>query len=386
MMGKNMSKAKTKILAIAMACLLALPMVAGFANPAAAKAEITGSSTGNITVNDVKDGETFVATRVINTTYDGAIVRAFAPGFSYGDNSDNRSDNGLSAYLALSETAAITDAVEGFSKQISDTSESYRTVSANGQARFENLPMGQYVIIGTPLDASRVYQKMLGNVEPVVADGEYGILPIEISAKYEDVVLEKPKLKIDKTADKELVYRNAELSYKVEVAPAEGSAPVKNVHIVDSLDDATIAAGMKLNQDVKVSFGDGTAVEDAVVVYTNVNGSTVGYTIDIPGEFAPDTKFVVEYTGDTSGLADAASVTNIAKTWCDEVEPVEDTVILPPDDTLIITGDKNPASDVAGENIQQTGDILPYVFGGIGAAAAIVLVIVLFVRRRRNED
>lgn len=381
-----MSKAKTKILAFAMACLLALPMVTAFANPAAAQAEITSDSTGSIIVNDVKDNETFTAVRVINTTYDGAIVRAFAPGFSYGDNSDNRSDNGLSAYLALSETAAINDAVEGFSKQIADTSESYRTVSANGQARFDNLPMGQYVVIGTPADASRVYQKMLGNVEPVVADGEYGILPVEISAKYEDVVIEKPKLTIDKTADKELVYRGVDLGYKIVVAPAEGSATVRNLHIVDSLDDATIAAGMKLNQDVKVFFKDGTPVEDAVIVYTNVNGSTVGYTIDIPGEFDADSQVVVEYTADTTGLAENTSATNIAKTWCDEVEPVDDTVILPPDETLSITNPPVPSDNgLADENIQQTGDILPYVFGGIGAAAAVILVIVLLVRRRREE-
>lgn len=379
-----MSKAKTKILAFAMACLLALPMAVAFANPAAAKAEINSNSVGNIIVNDVKDSEEFTAVRVIETTYDGAIFRTFAPGFSYGDNSDNRSDDGLSAYLALSETAAINDAVNGFAKQISDTSESYHVVSANGQARFENLPMGQYVIIGTPADETRIYQKMLGNVEPVMADGEYGILPVEISAKYEDIIIEKPKLTIDKSADKELVYRGVDLAYKVVVAPGEGSSAVRNVHIVDALDDATIAAGMKLNQDVKITFGDGSAIEDAVIVYTNVNGSTVGYTIDIPGEFAPDTKFVVEYTADTTGLAENTPVTNIARTWCDDVEPVDDTVIIPPDDTLTITGNPTPGGQEDGK-MQQTGDILPYVFGGIAGLAAIVLVIVLIVRRRRDE-
>lgn len=383
-----MSKLKTKILAVAMACLLAIPMIAAAANPAMAKAEITSESTGSITVNDVKENEEFMAVRVIETTYNGAIQRAFAPGFSYGDNSDNRSDNGLSAYLALSDVAAIADAVEGFSKQISDTSETYRTTSANGQAHFENLPMGQYVVIGIPTDASREYQKMLGNVEPVMSNDEYGIVPVEISAKYEDFVLEKPKLEIDKTADKETLYRGIDLAYKVVVKPAEGSSAVRNVHIVDSLDSKTIEFGMRLNQDVKIAFADGTEVPDAVIVYTNANGGTVGYTIDIPGEFAPDTEFVVTYTGDTSNLSTEQGIyaLNVASTWCDDVEPIEDSVKIPPEDTLVITGDPTPGDGPSDGTMHQTGDVLPYVAGGIGALALVILIIVLLRRRSKDED
>lgn len=383
-----MFKTKKKILAVVIAVMLAVPALSVF-SPQSAMAEITNDSKGDIVISDVQDNEDFIAVRVINTTYDnGTVSRAFADGFSYGDNSDARSDNGLSAYLALSDTAAIADAVEGFSKQISDSSETYRTVASNGVARFENLPMGQYVIIGTPLDASRVYQKMVGNVEPSVTDNDYAILPVEISAKYETIQVEKPKLEIEKTADVESIYRYAEVNYTVIVNPASDSSAVKNVHIVDALDDATIEQGMKLNQDVKITFANGDEVDNAAIVYTNVDGNTVGYTIDVPGEFSPDTVFIVTYSGNTEDLAESPRVVNVARTWCDDVEPIDDTVIIEGEEEDI-TPTQTPLEqfvqdlqNAASEFIVQTGDKLPFVIGGV---AAVAIIAILLVRRRKDK-
>lgn len=375
---------KTKMLSLALAFLLALPLIVMYAAPAVAKAEIHSGSVGSIVVNDVKPNETFTATRIIETSYDGAILRTFAPGFSYGDNAENRSDRGLSAYLALSESAAKEDAVEELSRQITDQHETYRAVSSGTQVRFENLPMGQYIIVGTPADASRTYQEMLGNVEPTVLDdGEYGIVPVEISAKYL-VPEEKPKLKIDKEADKDSVYRGQEVSYEVVVKPGDGSSDIRNLHIVDSLDQDTISCGMRLNQDVRISFEDGSPVEDAVVVYTMVEGSTVGYTIDVPGVFPPDTQFIVNYTGDTTNITENKNVVNIARTWCDGVEPVEDTVILPPDDTKIVeTGNKTPSWT---DFMPQTGDELMRLIVGIAAVAGGAAILVVIARKKKKEN
>lgn len=381
------SNTASKILAFLMASALVVPVLISYVSPAHAKAEINEDTTGCVRIEDVKDNEEFIATRVINTTYNGSLSRSFALGFSYGDNFDNRSDNGLSAYLSLTDASALADAVEGFAKQITDQSESYRTVSAGGVAFFDNLPMGQYVIVGVPTDASRSYQMMIGNVEPTVFDGEYQMTPITISAKFEDFITEKPKLTLDKTADKEEIMRGDTISYRVEVSPLRGSSKVRNIHIVDALTPDTIATGMYLNQDVVIFDKDGVPIEDAVITYTNVNKFAIGYTIDLLGEFEPDAKFIVTYTGNTSAMIEDANITNIAQTWCDKVDPIDDTVVVKVNSKLTITQGESAYPDQLKVSVElfQTGDVLPYVFCGAAATALLGIIIAVVVRRRRDR-
>lgn len=396
-------KTQSKIVAALMALLLAIPFMVGVVVPAHANAKITSESTGSAFLEPVKDGEEFVATRVVNTTYDsGVLSRAFAPGFSYGNNVDNRSDDGLAAYLALTDAAAMSDAYDNFAKQITPASESYSTVAHGTTASFDNLPMGHYIVQASRSDASRSYANMVAYVEPKMVDGQYQLVPAEITVKGEDVVLETPSLIIDKSANAAKIIPGMDIEYKVIVQPGRGSTTIRNVHVSDALSPDTVELGVAINQDIKLVNEDGDEYESAVITYTKVSDVVVGYTIDIPGEFEPTAKFIITYTASTDGVEIGNDIVNIAQTWCEGVDPVSDTVTVITDEEFVETGDnENGGGDGNGNDITeeptpaagetqdstglfQTGDIIPYVIVGIAGVAVLGLVIALVIRRRRR--
>lgn len=391
-------KMHSKVLATFMALLLALPLFASFIAPTQASAAIDPNTKGSVVITGTMPGEQFVATRVIQTNYqNGYLAREFAPGFSYGSNSENRSDNGLAAYLALtSHTAPVADAVEQFCTQMGDGNEAYRAVAEGDTCTIDNLPMGQYVIVATPVDAGRVYAKMVGNVEPVINKdtGEYEMKPAEVIAKAETFVVETPAIEIEKSANAVKIIPGMDIEYKVVVKPTEDSTTIRNLHIADALTPETVELGVALNQDVEVVDQNGEEHPTAVITYTSVNDTIVGYTIDIPGEFDPETQFIVTYTASTEGVEVGEEIVNIAKAWCDDVSPVSDEVTVLTDEEFVETGNdpapvpddttptSTPTQDIV--KIFQTGDVVPFLIGGVALAAIIGLIVAAVIRRRRS--
>lgn len=402
-----MKNIASKAFAVLLTALL-IPMGMSLALPSKAAADITPESTGIIEIKGVQNGDHFIATRVVETTYDGALTRNFANGFSYGN--FNTSRDGLNEFLNITENSQLEAAVEGFASQIDaiDGDKTTFEVEAIGDtARFEGLPMGKYLVTSRPTyEAPRTYTNMFGSVEPVAQNGEYILNPVSITAKFaEDVTVLRPMLTLDKTSKAEYVEIGQDVSYALAIAVADDSANIENVHIRDALIASSAASGIVINKDVTVLDKNGADVENAVIAYTaSDTGAIVGFTIDIPGQFVPGDQFNVAYTASTANMTEDTDIVNAAQAWCNEMKtPTSDelTIKIVTDISDYETpqegwNNPNDESDVADEltpleqfisNVQeilQTGDIVPYAIGGIIGIVLIIFIIV-FIKRKKDE-
>lgn len=422
-MGKKNMANKTKmILGIVLAIVLAVS-TAMFANTVPAMAAVSADDRGTIIILGARDGEEFTAYRIIDTRYKGEdpqsgapiLYREFTPAFSYGGaDYDNRTDRGLDLYLETDDATAVAAALKSFEEQATaaETEEMARlagidvltAVSKNGEAVFDDLPMGQYLITGKSLDENRTYQRMLGNLEPTLQGDVYALVPRTIDVKFTPASVDPPKIGVDKQADRDRVYAGSDLNYQVRVSNT-GTVDVKNLHVTDELSADTISAGLQINRDVKIVRADGSEVTDATIVYTEPNGVCVGYTIDILGDFAAGEEITVTYSADTSSLSGETDVTNVARAWSDEIDPVESTSIVSPTLADDLPNPENPQSNKEGNDggkktpveelisdpinalgeLVQTGDVLPLIIGGFSIAAIIALIIVLVSRRGKRS-
>jgi hypothetical protein len=165
----------------------------------------------------------------------------------------------------------------------------------------------------------------------------------------------------------------------------------RNVVIEDDLDEAAAEFGYKIDRDtLKVMLDDEDITEESDVYVLWEDGDT-GFDLTLSSDLAKEQTLTITYEATTVDI-DAASYTetlgNVVFASADNSKPAVDYksvtyigVDLPSDDPETEAAEDGENADSA-NGISQTGDIIPYVIGGVIAVAVISGAIVLVVRRR----
>ena len=227
----------------------------------AAQRTVTPSSQASITIENALENDELSAYKVIDIAYVSATNTVnyqwnsdFADYFS-GTTSYNPTAYTVDDFAALtSDSDELKDLLAQLPSYIKDrtiASVKTETVGADGKAVFDGLDMGEYFI--RPTETTSVYQLMLQKLEPVAAGGVYVIDDVVISAKKEEV-------NIEKTADKTSVTKNETVTYTVEVdVPTySDNATDKSFAVYDLLPDGLTIDELSIT--VKV---DGAVVDSA---------------------------------------------------------------------------------------------------------------------------
>lgn len=172
---------------------------------------------------------------------------------------------------------------------------------------------------------------------------------------------------------------------------------VRNLKIEDDLDQATAEFGYKIDRSsLKVMLGDEdiTSTSDVVVLWDDDNA---GFDLTLSDDLGKKEELVITYDATTINIPATAysqSLGNIAIATADNSKPAVASATvnyigmdIPADPTGQAGSIGNDGTDgafVDSGSIGATGDILPYVIGGVIAVAVIGGVVVLVVRRRNR--
>lgn len=399
---KRQTRKGERIVSVLMSIVLAFMVVVPglFDMPLAYGAAI---EKGNIAVKNVIEGEEFKAVRFITSEiHGGDIVHKFSEGIAF---DSNDKDGGIEKFAALRGQKELTEGIAVIEKQFSDSQQEFRAVAdENGIARFENLPLGQYLITAVSPKPTRMYLYMLGNVTPTFNQQEnmWGMdNPIELFAKYKDITIPKeetPILNISKQAtptnfdDTKTV-----INYTVKVN-FDKAKKIQFLHVDDDIDAVGIKQKYALNEDVKISYdGAQMPISTARVTYKYVEGRIVGYSVDIP-EVDGTKTVVITYTASAKELTEKCDIINVASSYAAGVETDEAKAMVSYNPTFIDANttptdrlgladesidDNATPLDVIRNVIAQTGDKILFI-GGLVSGALIALLF-FFVWRRKKQ-
>ena len=261
-----------------LAILLTLTMIVGLAVTAMA---------GTIDVQDVLDGETYTAYKILNYTTSGnaysyyltaseyaAIGSALEDaGFTFTESADG-SQYFVNNAEALT-TSGVSDVAAYLGTHVADLGNAlgkYEATGADGEAEFTDLPTGYYFITSS-----------LGSLCALHDDNEIAT-----------VVEKNTMITDDKVVDENSA--NAQvgdvLTYTITLTDGKGTN--LEAKIID-----TLSKGLTYNADAKASINGGAAADITGAVTVNADGTTtVVYTFDAATMTALDEgqKIVVTYT------------------------------------------------------------------------------------------
>lgn len=260
-----MKKTSKKLLTLALTLIMALAL----AIPTFAVNTSTGESAGNTTENTGSititssgtvsvDGHKFTAYRVLDVTYDGDSAYSYTVNsdfddFTFNDNTVTASN--LVEYLSSldddsAELKAISYALTQYAMEHNVTGTT--VIGSEGEAKFENLPYGYYVIY--PQDGTAIVcaiDTVVGNVSIVV--------------KNTYPTLEKEVVSIDGDSENTTsgsIGDNVTYQLTTKVIPDVTGLESYTYEITD-----TMSKGLTFNNDVTITIG-GIALETSAFTVT----------------------------------------------------------------------------------------------------------------------
>ena len=272
---------KKTILAAAMTLMLLVSLV-----PASSfAAELSGTSTGSITINGAEAGDHFSAYKVFDITYDDnandvayEFNSAFAEYFEEKGVALSDLDMNADTPLYPNDSKALNDLLADMPGyiQLNGISPVKAASVSGGSAVLDNLTLGGYLIV--PDNTASVYQLMLQMLQPSVENEKYVIENVVINAK-------KSEVDIEKQADKTSVTKGDAVTYtdSADIPAYLISASHKTFEIKDTLQE-----GLTLKtSSVSVKLG-GSEIADEMYSLTEEAGGFTFSVSNAPYEYTRD--------------------------------------------------------------------------------------------------
>ena len=249
--------------------------------------------TATVTVNGAAQGDVLKAYKVVDITYDKTTNSVKYAWNSQFKEAAEKIYPTVEDYMEAGDAGAkkLYDVVITNYSEFKETATA--TADASGTAKFENLEMGQYLIVG---EGYHIYAPMTATIEPTALNGEYVIYDVNIEAKattpdIEKKVQDKEKKWVDSTSTK----INEERQYKITVdAPIYSENATNKYFRVND----TMEPGLKGAKSLKIENGNGATLEegqDYTITYKNDKDETV--------EAAEATKFTIEFNMSSDKVA-----------------------------------------------------------------------------------
>lgn len=263
---------KKKLFSLAVTLVMALSL----AVPAMAAPGSTDNATGSITIESTDtvtvDGHDFTAYRVLDLTYDGASAYSYTVNTNFAGFTANEgavTAENLVAHLSTlgNDAQELKDISYALAQYALTNGIKGETVTgANGEATFNNLPYGYYVIYphdGTPIVCA---------IDTVTGE-------VTINVKNDYPTLEKEVVSIDGEADKTSGNIGDVVGYELTTAKVPDVTGLSAyIYVITD----TMSKGLTFQNDVAITIG-GIAMEKDVdyTVESSVNDETKATSITI---------------------------------------------------------------------------------------------------------
>ena len=294
-MYKSKKAARAAVAAVLVAGLALAPA------SALAKTSATDVADAPVTVTGVNDGDTVKFYRIFDADIDAANNLAYTTEVA-----------GLPAeYDTAAKVAGEKDGrkvADAIAPTVTAGAAAYTAEAAGGKAT-QSLDSGLYLVtVTTTSGKTKVYQTMLVNASPVVADGAYAPAALgSLAAKSQDVPApEKKVVSADGAASGKLTDTYSvgdKAAFRIDATTP--SYPSNATHAAYSVTDVP-EAGLSLNKDsIKVYDGDGYKNPVEAKNYEVAYNADGGFTVKFTWEYLKDhagKKVRIEYKADVVAI------------------------------------------------------------------------------------